>query len=49
MNQSLPFSYLSVNITSTDAESHSVQLYSDITGGGLHVGFQPTRLGLTLN
>lgn len=31
--QSLPFSYLSLEAHATDAASHSVQVYSDVTGG----------------
>jgi hypothetical protein len=32
VRQSFPFSYLSVNASSTDGKSHQIQLYSDITG-----------------
>ena len=31
--QSLPFSYVDVSISSSDGESHDVQLYTDITSG----------------
>ena len=31
VKQSLPFSYLAIEATSTDGKSHSVQLYSDVT------------------
>ncbi|TFK80597.1 hypothetical protein K466DRAFT_605206 [Polyporus arcularius HHB13444] len=31
--QSLPFSYLSLEAHATDGASHSVQVYSDVTGG----------------
>ena len=33
MKQSFPFGYLSVTVQSTDGNSHSVQLYSDISAG----------------
>ena len=32
VNQSLPFSYMAVSADSNDGNSHSVQLYSDISG-----------------
>ncbi|KAH9830721.1 uncharacterized protein C8Q71DRAFT_319596 [Rhodofomes roseus] len=32
VRQSLPFTYLAVDLASTDGQPHSVQLYSDITG-----------------
>ena len=32
VNQSLPFSYLGVSVKSNDGNSHSVQVYTDITG-----------------
>lgn len=31
--QSLPFSYVDVSVTSSDGNSHDVQLYTDITAG----------------
>lgn len=32
MNQSIPFSYLSVEAASNDGSPHQVQLYTDVTG-----------------
>ena len=31
VKQSLPFSYLTIQVTSTDGQTHDVQVYSDIT------------------
>ena len=33
VNQSIPFSYLSVEVASNDGRPHQVQLYTDISGG----------------
>ena len=35
-SQSLPLSYLSVSVQSTDGKSHNVQLYADISAGLCH-------------
>ena len=32
MNQSIPFSYLAVELASNDGNPHQVELYTDITG-----------------
>lgn len=31
--QSVPFSYLKISVVSLDGRSHSVQVYSDVSGG----------------
>lgn len=31
--QSVPFSYLKISVVSLDGRSHSVQIYSDVSGG----------------
>lgn len=36
VKQSLQFSYVDVKVKSSDGRSHSVQVYMDISGGGLH-------------
>lgn len=38
VNQSIPFSYLTVQVAANDASSHSVQLYTDVTGEWLVPG-----------
>ncbi|KGQ09714.1 hypothetical protein BBAD15_g4949 [Beauveria bassiana D1-5] len=37
--QSIPFSYMSVKVKSIDRHAHSVQIYSDVTGGNDFVEF----------
>ncbi|KAJ7585371.1 hypothetical protein C8J56DRAFT_946578 [Mycena floridula] len=37
VKQSLPFSYLAIDVVCTDGKSHSVQLYSDITAGSFAI------------
>ena len=38
VNQSIPFSYLTVEVAANDGNSHSVQLYTDVTGEWLVSG-----------
>ncbi|KAF9782924.1 hypothetical protein BJ322DRAFT_182136 [Thelephora terrestris] len=38
VNQSIPFSYLSVEVVANDANTHQVQLYTDVTGEWLISG-----------
>ena len=41
VNQSIPFSYLAVEVASNDGNVHQVQLYTDVTGGWLIQGKAP--------
>ena len=36
--QSLPFVYMTMDLTSNDGQSHDVQVYSDVTGGKMLSG-----------
>lgn len=49
--QSLPFSYVDVSVTSSDGNTHNVQLYTDITAGKHNdpLACPPTRLRSLLN
>ena len=38
VNQSIPFSYLAVEVVANDGNSHQAQLYTDVTGGWLVPG-----------
>lgn len=53
MNQSIPFSYLSVEVVANDGKSHHVQLYTDISGEWLAQSDQnfqwETTAGSTVN
>lgn len=33
MRQSIPFAYVNLSVRSLDGRSHSVQIYSDVSGG----------------
>ena len=46
--QSLPFSYVYIDVESNDGQEHSVQLYSDISAGAYTIHSQLLSL-LTLN
>lgn len=41
VNQSIPFSYLTVEVAANDGNSHAVQLYTDVTGEWLVPGNLP--------
>lgn len=38
MRQSIPFAYVNLAVRSLDGRSHSVQIYSDVSGGKLRAG-----------
>lgn len=43
MRLSLPFSYVNVAVSSTDGNSHNVQLYADISAGMLSFQYYSSR------
>lgn len=47
VNQSIPFSYLAVEVASNDGEPHHVQLYTDIDGEWLAQSNQLIRWNAT--
>ena len=44
VRQSMPFSYLTLEASSTDGSSHDVQVYSDISAGQCSPAFPSTSL-----
>ncbi len=44
--QSLPFSYVYIDVESNDGQEHSIQLYSDISAGAclLHLSLMPSLI-----
>lgn len=48
VNQSIPFSYLAVDVAPNDGSSHSVQLYTDVSGEWLVPGNLPPESQLFL-